>query len=561
MMRTRLFLLVCAVAFTPTAVVAQSRGLPARDVSDPAPATTTATVKGRVTRADTGEPLPRTIISLLLSDSRAGALDPDTLNPKPPVLPEAITDDLGRFELTELPPGSYTLTAARTGFVTLSYGQRSAFSAARPIEARAGQIVDGIDVALPRGAVLTGQLFDQEGQPAAGGEVQLYRRQIIQGRVRLVQTKVEIDLADDRGLFRLYGVPNGSYVLAARPGSATGAGITNVFNLGLPTFYPGTAVTSDARPIVITTAEETPNVSFALLATRSSTLTLTVTNADGTPAAGKNVQVMMLSEISGGFGVGVSPDGKYRKTSSQIGRYTIDVEDRKNDAFARTEVVLDGTDLEVPIVLVPGHVLRGRVSFAAGKPPAGFTPRMVQGSLMYPGGQSSWPRSRLYANNDWTFEIKGLGGALRLDPLIQNPAVVVNSIRVGGKESIDGILDFSRGDITDVEIVLSDRFTEVAGRVRTKDGLPAPDATVVIFPEEPTRWEIERFITAVRAESNGAFSRRGLPPGRYLAVAVDYLESGTELDPDTLQRLKANATPVTLVENERKALDLSVSAF
>jgi hypothetical protein len=172
MMLSRSLLLACAVAFTPTALIAQSRDLPPRDnVTAPASTAMTATLKGRVLRADTGAPLARAVVSLLLSDLRAVPLDPDSPNRKPPVLPETITDDLGRFELTDLPVGSYTLTASRTGFVTLSYGQRSAFSASRPIEVRGGQTVDALDVRLPRGAVLTGQLLDQDGHPAAAGQV------------------------------------------------------------------------------------------------------------------------------------------------------------------------------------------------------------------------------------------------------------------------------------------------------------------------------------------------------------------------------------------------------
>jgi hypothetical protein len=556
----RLLLVVCALGLLPTGLMAQSRALPPRDnVTGPTATTVTATLKGRVTSADTGEALPRVIVSLLLSDSRAVPLDPTSPNPRPPVLPETITDDLGRFDLADVPAGSYTLTASRTGFVTLSYGQQSAFSASRPVVVRTGQAVEGLDIALPRGAVVTGQLLDPEGQPAAGGQVQLYRRQVIQGRVRLVETKVGIDLADDQGLYRLYGIPNGTYVVAARPGSTTGAGITGAFNMALPTYYPGTAVSADARPIVVTGADEVPNVSFAFLANRPATLTVAVANADGTSA--RDLQVWMLSEVSGGRGLSPSADGKYRTTSSQVGRYTIDVEDRKNERFARTEVVLDGTDLDVSIVLVPGHTLRGRITFASGKPPAALTPRMIQGALRYPGGESTWPRSQLSVKNDWTFEIRGLGGALRLEPVVQNPALVVNSIRIGGRESIDGILDFGRGDINDVEVVISDRFTEIVGLVRTRQGVPAPDATVVVFPEESARWESPRYIAAVRTESNGAFTYRGLPPGRYLAAAVDYLESGTELDPDTLQRLKVNATPVALVEDERRTIDLSVGEF
>src|SRR5262245_60269268 len=65
-------------------------------------------ITGRVLAADTGRPVRRARVSVTA-----------------PELPEGrgtLTDDSGVFELTELPPGRYTLAVSKTGFVTLSYG-------------------------------------------------------------------------------------------------------------------------------------------------------------------------------------------------------------------------------------------------------------------------------------------------------------------------------------------------------------------------------------------------------------------------------------------------------
>ena len=243
------------------------------------------------------------------------------------------------------------------------------------------------------------------------------------------------------------------------------------------------------------------------------------------------------------------------------GPYIVEVVDRRNGGFARAEFHLDGTDLEVPLTLTPGHALRGRIVFASGATPKGLTPRSIRGPLHPHDDDRQWPRAQLGVKDDWTFEINGLGGVLRFEPTVQRSDVIVTGIRVGGSDLPDGVLDFNRGDISDVEIVLSERLPEVGGHVSLQSGQPARDATVVIFPEQPGRWGLRRYSVAVRVEPDGSFNHRGLPPGRYLIVAVDYLESGAELDSDTLERLRPGATPVNVVESERREVELALRPF
>jgi hypothetical protein len=66
---------------------------------------------------------------------------------------------------------------------------------------------------------------------------------------------------------------------------------------------------------------------------------------------------------------------------------------------------------------------------------------------------------------------------------------------------------------------------------------------------------------SARPNQQGRFIVEGLPPGRYLAIAVDYLEPGDELNPELLEQWRAAATSVVLAEGESRTLKLQLSPF
>ena len=61
------------------------------------------------------------------------------------------------------------------------------------------------------------------------------------------------------------------------------------------------------------------------------------------------------------------------------------------------------------------------------------------------------------------------------------------------------------------------------------------------------------------ARPAGRLQPSGLPPGRYLISAVDYLQAGQERDPKTLERLRADATAVTLTDGATENVPLRLS--
>ena len=109
---------------------------------------------------------------------------------------------------------------------------------------------------------------------------------------------------------------------------------------------------------------------------------------------------------------------------------------------------------------------------------------------------------------------------------------------------------------------MTQRLTTVSGGVLDDRGGVALDATVIVFADEPEKWgPHSRFIESARPDQQGRFTIRSLPPGRYVAIAVGYLQPGEERDPDLLEAWRKVATPFTLSEGETHAVDLRLSAF
>ena len=90
--------------------------------------------------------------------------------------------------------------------------------------------------------------------------------------------------------------------------------------------------------------------------------------------------------------------------------------------------------------------------------------------------------------------------------------------------------------------------------------VPVGDYTVVAFSTNADRWGYQtRFVRSARPDQGGTFTLRGLPPDEYFVVALEYVETGQEFDPEQLAKWKAPATTVELREGETKSLSLKLT--
>jgi hypothetical protein len=528
---------------------------PARDPREQQ--TGTSVIRGRVVAADTGTPIRRAQVRAFAGEMRESRI--------------ASTDAEGRFELKDLPAGRWNLSATKAGFVTLSFGQRRPFEAGRPIELAERETMARADFALPRGAAITGRVVDEFGEPVAMARVQVMRYQAFQGSRRLMPVGIG-DQTDDTGSYRLYGLsPGDYYVSAVLRGGMMGLDSDDTTSYA-PTYYPGTGNVAEAQRITIGLGQEHPNVSFALLPTRTVKIMGTVVDSQGKPLTNGFVMLMDASEIPGpgmmmGSGGGrVRRDGSFTLSNVSPGSYTLVANAPPFGADATPEtasmpLTVGNEDLGgLQLVTGRGATVSGRIVAAEGSSGSLNTEGlMVTGQPVRFQPMMGMRPGRVEA--DGSFKIVGANGrvVIRMAQLPQT--WMLKAVSLNGTDITDTPLDVRPGsDINDVEILVTDRVPEVNGKVTDAKGEPTRDYTVVVFPEDSAKWAFpSRHVRTARADQDGLYKIRALPGEvRYLAVAVDYLEEGEGGDTQFLERMRDHATSFTLGDGEAKSLDLKL---
>jgi hypothetical protein len=514
----------------------------------------TSVIRGVVT-SDTGAPVRRAQVRANVSGmpgSRA-----------------TTTDAQGRFELRDLPAGRWTVSASKPGFVTQRYGQRRPFETVSPLELADGQRVQA-NFSLLRGGVINGRVQDDLGDPVANARVMVQRRQMIDGRRRMVNIGVT-DETDDTGAFRLYGLAPGEYYVSAilranpteQPGDTTGYA---------PTYYPGTGNSNEAQRVAVGAGEEV-SIGFSLLPVRLVRVSGTVVGQGG-DAVGGMVQLMGASDMGEGqmniLAGGIQSDGSFTIANVAPGAYVLNARSgarigggrggpREASAVEIGSVALVVGDSDVSgvaITLTRGASIAGTVVTEGNSQLNLSTLRISARQIRDTPGQA-FNASGVGANG--SFQLSTLTGtvALRVENV---PAQwVVKSVVIGPTDVTDGAFEL-RGteQITNARIVLTDRVSELNGTV-SLGKQDAKDYSVVAFAEDATRWTFPtRFVRMARPNSQGGFTVRGLPGETYLVAAVDSLEEGEWQDPEFLERLRDAATRVTLRDGETKTVGLQL---
>jgi uncharacterized membrane protein YgcG len=197
--------IVWAVALC-SSVAAQTTDAQA-DASTPSKASSNA-ITGQVV-TETGQPV--TNATVLLS----------SLNSAAPARPLPAAAD-GTFVFAGLQPGVYSLSATAPSYVPLALDPKSTV-------AEYHHVGDSVKITLVKGGVITGTVTDAAGEPVVAVRVRALLIRDAAGQPSN-GTGAPVERAtDDRGVYRLYGLAPGAYVVSAGgrdggAGGATGAG-------------------------------------------------------------------------------------------------------------------------------------------------------------------------------------------------------------------------------------------------------------------------------------------------------------------------------------------------
>jgi hypothetical protein len=552
---------------------------PARDTSAPSAQDVDlpdGRITGAVRAADTGRPVKRARVFISapqLSEGRG-----------------VLTDDDGMFTFDTLPQGRYTLTVSKSGFVSLSYGQRRPLQPGTPLQLADGQELKGLEFRLPRGSVIAGHIFDDGGDPLPGANVRLMRYQYAQGQRQLVA--VDATQTDDRGYYRLWGLNPGEYFVSAvsrslnvggrgapPPPPTGGAGArrggpgffqapaveapTPAEQVGYaPTFFPGVPSINEATPVAVGLSVELSDVDFGLLLVRTSRVSGRVTSPDGIPTTAGNVNLIPEGGPGGragvNFGGRIEWDGAFTINNVPPGRYTLRAraDDTVKPFYASQPITVASADIpDLTIVLAPAATISGTVRFEGRQ--SAQLPDITQVRVTAPAADagSVGPTANARVDRDGRFTLDGVAaGTHWIRTQGTQRGWMLKSVTVDGRETIDTPVDIrSGGSISGVALVFTDRLSEINGTVKDNRGVPFTEYTVLAFPDDPSLWRPQaRQIMTARPDQNGRFQIRGLPPGEYLLTTIDPAEPGEWFEAEFLEQHRSGAARVSVGEGDVK---------
>jgi hypothetical protein len=532
------------------------------------------------------------------------------------------TDDNGRFSFEGLPSGTYMLSATKPGYVQSYYGSKHpGRGPGVPVAVAEAQRIDLTLRILP-GAAITGTLTDPYGNPAPGVAVAAVETRPVLGAA-LPPIRAMTDDQGTYRLFGLApgeylisaspqlvpspdgrGTSSGGAVPLSSPAEVQWARNRAVGNAGAaqpppgrvvayaPIFFPGTTNAGDAAVMRVQTGEERTGVGMTLQLVPMSRIAGTLVDEDGNTVTVATVTLyprrraqpspadMLVSSgalvlpratvSAAGFVFnGVAP-GEYtlvaRTGSGQRGAAPPPAANAPVTLWNVTDLVVDGGDRsDLALRLQRGLTLEGRIDFERTTlvPPTDY-PVDVSLVALNPIPGVAAPRA-VRKNDIFTFSSLPPGAYVLRANLVAAVSSrgdwVLKSAMVNRRDLADQPIESTAAGETvrTAVVTLSDRVTEIAGRLLDAGNRPVTQYSIAVFTTDKSLWlPSARRIQSVQPATDGSFSVKGLPAGEYALAAVGDSAPGDISDPAVLEQLLATAFKLTLAEGEKKRQDLRV---
>ncbi|MDX2031016.1 MAG: carboxypeptidase-like regulatory domain-containing protein [Blastocatellia bacterium] len=486
----------------------------------------------------------------------------------------ATTDEEGQFRIERLAAGRYVLGAIAPGFVIprdSTYGPQG-----KALSLADGENVENIEIALRPGGVITGRVTDAQGAPVVGESVNLSRLDDF-GKPQNYYSGPMQNGSDDRGVYRLFGLPAGRYLVhvgfAHRPNSI----MMTSQRVYLPrAFHPAATDGAEAKIVEVAEGAEVTGIDITVVGfKRNYDITGRVVYADsGRPAAGIEVHYGAMNEGEtrigawGSFDVRTDEQGEFRFPSVLPGRYAAFVSTHKTAGYYCVPTPFDLRDGDVSgleIRLLPGAVVSG-VAVLEGVADPALAARLGQLRLAAqnrsPGLSSPAEGGEGKVAPDGTFRFVGLRpGRVFIQPMYDSNDRLFTLLRIerDGVPQPDGVEVAAGEKIAGIRLILGSGTGMVLGELKLVGGE---------LPREMQLGVLARRVDGGlgaglggEIDLRGAFRIDRLPPGEYeLRIAV-YYPGSAALPPEYFEirsKLDALKQRVTVSNGQAERVVLTV---
>lgn len=495
----------------------------------------TATISGRVTL--NGEPAANVVVALQT---------PHNQSRSPGI--RVKTDGGGRFRFAGVAAGRYVLGALAPGFISPSdqqYGPQGNL-----ITISEGENREGVSIELKRGGAIAGRVTDSRGRPVVEESVVLMRLDE-QGRPQQFNNSMNAYFhnTDDRGFYRLYGLPAGRYLVSVGYKSQQGfygAGQQRIFYP--QTFHPDATEESKAEVIELSEGGEVTGVDITVAETkRAYTVSGRVVDAEtGQPVVLTDISYgrVMGDGRSGGWittSPGTDANGSFQFTLPP-GKYSL-LGARSNGDYFADPVMVEVSDKDVSGVEIKA---RKGMTISGVAMVEGVYDRMVLAKLpslsLIVRNQSSdsfYPIQRsARINPDGGFRMTGLPpGKFAFSLFGQFDANKFSILRVERNGVSQGHqIELGAGEQAHyLRVVLGYGVAAIRGQVKIIGGAIPPEI-VIHAGAKPISGDPSAYFSA-QADSSGQFVIEGLTAGEYeLRLSYQRRANVAGANPQLLQK-------------------------
>ncbi|MBO0723559.1 MAG: carboxypeptidase regulatory-like domain-containing protein, partial [Blastocatellia bacterium] len=507
-----------------------------------------SSISGRITVDGTPATNIKISATEIKGEDQSSSFSAQGLSPVEKQGASAVTDADGRYRITGLQDGKYAVKVESGAFVPAKQGAGSS----RRVALDENQEAKNIDFSLVRGGVITGRITDSQGRPLIDRQVRLqFVSEDGQKRDHNAQFGSDMFTTDDRGVYRLYGLPPGRYILSS------GSAEYGIGGRRFPTtYYPGVISEDQAGIIEVKEAGEVSGIDLALGALSGYEALGRVIDAEnGTPIAQANLVCFARGDDDRGptgFSGNAKTDaqGNFRFAGLPSGKYSISLSPDTDILTGGSEYYIDSAGFEVAEGNLAGIEIRAR----HGSSISGVVAPENNAALQNKFGQmvlsaSVTKKDDEQSSNDpfsgqRTAKI-GNDGQFRISGL--RPGVVDFGLftLIGGNPTISrverdgadtgGKIEIRPGEsISGVKIVVAFGTGVIRGQVDyDKDLLPEGSQIIVYANRNGAR---DKGSQQTSVDSKGRFAIQGLADGDYeVVVQALNLVSSTQ-DPATLPR-------------------------
>ena len=571
-------LLVIMVAISITARGEQQQFVKSQGSEKPS----LSTVYGRAIYHDSEQPVRRVGVVLRSLTS----FGPEQL--------AATTNARGEFRIEGVPAGRYFIGVNGSGVVsTDSFIEIGDYSGSRHDLTDMRKYFEEIEVdgrtnkqvliRARRGGVVTGKVSYANGDPAIDHPITILRRKRNRYSIFFTNdnTMRQRLITDDRGVFRISGLPTGDYIVGATPVIEHGELVNdstleaNMVGSSLSmTFHPSTMLATDATPIRVDAGEDKAGIDITLADQELHTVSGVVRSRDNRqPLANAKVNIIrketyenvgrVFWPYSNGM-PGVTTDhlGRWRLREVPDGRYIIFVEPSSADPPSvtarygkqRQEIEVSSRDVNNLVIELGGDAtVSGKVIVENGRAPRGMylglTPEGSRDSLgddgtVQPDGKfviREVPPGRMYF-------VVYLGE--------ESARLYIKSMTLNGRDLLREPLEIqAETKIEDVKIVLSPQVATLTIRVRSVVGEPVDNVELTLVPSDRARWERPEAQLLCTTDDQGKCTIFGAPQ-EYLVFILPRGVRGSTLEKDEIAERASGAVRVSLRPGESRIFDV-----